>query len=399
MTHHTGCTILCTAALLFAEPAQGQHGWVSQGPMPELNRMCFLDSLRGFAVGERNDDRLNGIIAQTTDGGKTWDSFAPGGIDQINDVSFFGPQIGVAVGQRNKNNGPVGTIIRTTDGGTSWLPVQHAEGGPLLSVHLSSSTHGTAVGDGMILKTTDGGVSWTNQSKGTTSTIRGMSFTDQNTGTAVGERGTILRTTDGGVTWENQASVTPEALADVKFFNAEIGMAVGSLTDYMPETGENVILRTTNGGSSWSSQHSGFGNDLTAVAFTGPDSVTVVGNDILLRTTDGGVTWKDQTNGTVNTLNAFWTFDQVEWHRCRRRWHDHLHPRWRNDLDQIEERDSRIARKCLVSWIVTQDWSLVRTTTVSPPACAASSCERQMVGRAGPPSKEGSRMSCAVCPL
>ena len=65
---------------------------------------------------------------------------------------------------------------------------------------------------GTILRTTDGGNSWVPQSSGTANMLFGVSFIDANTGTAVGGscgiggESTILRTTDGGGTWINQAN-------------------------------------------------------------------------------------------------------------------------------------------------------------------------------------------------
>ena len=55
--------------------------------------------------------------------------------------------------------------------------------------------------DGTILRTTNGGTTWTSQSSGTTNYLNGVSFTDANTGTVVGDNGTILRTTNGGTNW------------------------------------------------------------------------------------------------------------------------------------------------------------------------------------------------------
>ena len=51
---------------------------------------------------------------------------------------------------------------------------------------------------GTILRTDDGGATWVTQASGTTENLWGVSFTDANTGTAVGGDGTILRTTTGG---------------------------------------------------------------------------------------------------------------------------------------------------------------------------------------------------------
>ncbi len=56
----------------------------------------------------------------------------------------------------------------------------------LLAVSFTDANTGTAVGEGQfgtILRTTDGGTTWTAQSSGTTRWLRGVSFIDTNTGT------------------------------------------------------------------------------------------------------------------------------------------------------------------------------------------------------------------------
>ena len=70
-------------------------------------------------------------------------------------------------------------------------------------------SNGTVVGfSGTILRTTDGGGTWVARSSGTTKHLRDVSFADVNNGTAVGNSGTIVRTTDGGATWVEQDSGT-----------------------------------------------------------------------------------------------------------------------------------------------------------------------------------------------
>jgi hypothetical protein len=52
--------------------------------------------------------------------------------------------------------------------------------------------------NGTILRTTDGGSTWKEQSSGTSELLKGVCFTDAHTGIIVGDHGIILRTTDGG---------------------------------------------------------------------------------------------------------------------------------------------------------------------------------------------------------
>jgi photosystem II stability/assembly factor-like uncharacterized protein len=98
--------------------------------------------------------------------------------------------------------------------------------------------------DGTILRTTNGGASWITQTSGTMEHLNEVCFSDVNTGTVVGGEtalGTsiILRTTNGGENWISQSSVTNKRLSDVSFTDANTGTVVGD---------NGIILRTTNGG-------------------------------------------------------------------------------------------------------------------------------------------------------
>jgi photosystem II stability/assembly factor-like uncharacterized protein len=71
----------------------------------------------------------------------------------------------------------------------------------LLGVSFTDASNGTAVGQlGAILRTTDGGQSWIREESGTNQDLYGVSFPQANTGTAVGAYGAILRTTSQGPT-------------------------------------------------------------------------------------------------------------------------------------------------------------------------------------------------------
>ena len=84
----------------------------------------------------------------------------------------------------------------------------HAEQGgttqdDLVSVSFPTETDGWACGRyGTILHTSDGGTTWRPQSSGTKFTLSGICFVDTKNGWAVGNKGTIVHTSDGGETWE-----------------------------------------------------------------------------------------------------------------------------------------------------------------------------------------------------
>jgi hypothetical protein len=139
--------------------------------------------------------------------------------------------------------GTGGTILHTTNAGTTWTSQTSGTTNPLTGISFADANTGTAVGSvmGQILRTTNGGATWTSQTSGTTNSLYGVSFTDVSTGTVVGFSGTILRTTNGGATWTSQSSGT-NPLQGVYFTNASTGTAVGAA---------GTILHTTTGGITW----------------------------------------------------------------------------------------------------------------------------------------------------
>jgi len=216
-----------------------------------------------------------------------WQNPYPQG-NPLYSVKFLSTDVGWSVGE-------CGTILKTTDGGTTWIQQSSKTTNVLLSVSFTDSNNGTVVGDfGTILKTTNGGSTWSSQSSGTTNALYGIIFTDVNTGTAVGYNGTILKTTNGGTTWIPQSSGTSKTLFGVSFTDSNSGTIVGD---------EGMILRTVNGGSSWIQQSSGITNRLNGVAFTDTNFGTCVGDaGTILHTTNGGVSWTPQVSGTTVTL-------------------------------------------------------------------------------------------------
>jgi hypothetical protein len=78
-----------------------------------------------------------------------------------------------------------------------------------------------AVGDlGTIVRTMDGGRTWVRQSSGTSNNLRGVWFTNGITGVAVGDLGTILRTTNGGTCNEKETNINRYRLhSEVRQYN------------------------------------------------------------------------------------------------------------------------------------------------------------------------------------
>jgi photosystem II stability/assembly factor-like uncharacterized protein len=160
-----------------------------------------LTAQSGYAGSRLTDNLVKPIAAAPSSRQWIWQNPLPQG-NTLQDFSFIDTNNGFGVGAR-------GTIIKTTDGGNSWLLISDETEDDLYGVSFINSNIGTVVGNfGAILRTTDAGSHWTIQRDGMSDVLFGVSFTDANTGTAVGSDGLILRTTNGGTNWNQQTSGT-----------------------------------------------------------------------------------------------------------------------------------------------------------------------------------------------
>lgn len=215
-------------------------------------------------------------------------------------------------------SGTRGTVVHTTDGGSTWV-VDSLPGGAafdLRAVHgVSDRVAHVAATAGRIWRTTDAGRTWSlrYQSADTTMFLDAITFLDDRRGMALGDpmngRFVILVTRDGGETWSEAADSSRPAALDGEAAFAASGT---SLVFRSPRHGwlgtggsASRVFRTTNGGASWTVAKSAippragtggvfsvaFGDALHGVVVGGdyerPDST----NGTAALTSDGGLTW------------------------------------------------------------------------------------------------------------
>ena len=200
-----------------------------------VNTMSFTDALNGVAIGPVD------TMLRTTDGGYTW-TVSPSGTDEsLHGLSMVDANTGTAVGRN-------GAIVRTEDGGLNWTAQESGVVHPLWDVCAIDASTAVAVGDYTILRTTDGGDTWIDVPfENGNEWLYGVDFADDMVGFAVGDFASILRTTDGGVTWTIQLNYSDDApyYFDVDCADARNAIVVGS---YGPA---GDIVRTTDGGDTW----------------------------------------------------------------------------------------------------------------------------------------------------
>ncbi|HUN66153.1 MAG TPA: YCF48-related protein [Bacteroidota bacterium] len=168
--------------------------------------------------------------------------------------------------------------------------------GRVFDISFPDTSYGWAVGDsGRIMRTTNGGTTWINQSSPTGNDLQTVSFPDRNVGYAAGIASTLLKTTNGGMSWGVIASPVPADWSRIYFRNDSTGWLVSP--------GASNIEYTTDGGASWTPVGPTTAYDLTDLWFLpGSDGWAAGGYD-LLHTTDG-VTWNSINSSSFSLLNA-----------------------------------------------------------------------------------------------
>ena len=223
----------------------GDH-WIRQntGTQRHLFDVSFADADYGWVVGEW------GTTLHTRDGGKTWQPQRDEMDRTFNNVVFVDRKTGWIVGER-------GTILHTGDGGHTWQPQlpkaferidfeDELENPPpsLYGVAFTNHNRGWACGiDGTIIRTTDGGSTWELLPSKTDMTLYTV-FIKWGRGWIVGDKGTYLTSSDGGNTWEapEEAIKSRQPFRDLFFSSPLKGWAVGAA---------GSVIHTTDGGTTW----------------------------------------------------------------------------------------------------------------------------------------------------
>jgi photosystem II stability/assembly factor-like uncharacterized protein len=173
----------------------------------------------------------NTKIFLTSNGGATWEEGNTGIYGDVFSVSFLDSINGWSSGRQ-------GLLMRTSDGGKNWIRVSRGTTEELHSVDAVDEDYCWAAGGGSIVRTIDGGVTWLETIQ-TGSPLLSIDFWDRNNGWVVGWDGQMKHSTDGGASWITPTPLTSKRLSAVKFVNSRIGSTVGD---------SGTFLRTTNGG-------------------------------------------------------------------------------------------------------------------------------------------------------
>ena len=259
----------------------------------DIYDVIFPDQNTGYVVG------TFGLIMKTTDGGTSWIEQTSGVTLTLWDVDFINTNVGYAVGNS-------GNILKTTDGGNNWSLSTYGTTA-IYKVHYVNDTliflGSTSATTGRLIRSTNSGSTWediTVNITGLDGAVRGIHFFDADTGWISNSTGKIFKTTNGGATggiiYDIGSSTT---IYEVKFIDASLGYALTTV---------GRVLKTTNGGTSWDLIQTDANENLFGLGILGVNSEAttpvLVGGDVgqIVLSLDDGATWQRKNTSVTNEI-------------------------------------------------------------------------------------------------
>lgn len=216
-------------------------------------------------------------------------------------IQFVNPDTGWAVGD-------LGTLIKSTDGGSSWAVSETNTTTPILKVRSYNEQIVIASGfNGLILRSTDGGETFTQVTSNVTGDLWGLQMINDTLGWACGNANSLAKTTDGGQTW--QRIFTPGYTSDywwIDFLSETYGFIAAN----------GKVLRTTDGGNNWEIIQAGDSYPLFSIdaidslhiAAAGYGGTGYAAKNIY--SSDGGYSWINGQQTTTHEINCIKYVDQ-----------------------------------------------------------------------------------------
>jgi photosystem II stability/assembly factor-like uncharacterized protein len=275
-------------------PLQSTGVWTELNPkVPRVTYVGihFVNKDTGWAAGDL------GTLIKTTDGGSNYTLIETNTTTPILKVRSFNGQIVIASGYD-------GLILRSTDGGNIFTQVISGVGSgfDLWGLEMINDTLGLACGATALLKTTDAGLNWEIvNTPGYTGNLWWIDFMNEDYGFVAGD-GKILRTIDGGSNWEIIQAGDNQALYCVDVIDSlHIAAAGYGGTSYPAKN-----IYSSDGGYTWTNGGFLTTENVNVVKYVNRDTGYVIMNNVIgWKTTNRGQHWTGMAIGGEWEMQLF----------------------------------------------------------------------------------------------
>ncbi|MGB9664211.1 MAG: YCF48-related protein, partial [Ignavibacteria bacterium] len=259
-------------------------------PAKRALRAIEFDGNNIYVVGDA------GSMYKSTDNGGNWEekfTYLGQALEFQRRVVFINENVGFICGGSSSSADSLGYVLKTTDGGETWIQIPYNFKTQLYAISApSENVIYTSAGSSLVFKSTDGGMTWTKSTIYTTATtLWDIQFYDENLGYACGSSGRIFKTTNGGANWTLLTSpFGTSTVYSMSILDPSTVIAVGVSAK---------AYKTTDGGSTWAALTVGIPGSYFIVRFY--HNVGYIGSYLspagyISKSTDGGNTWTPLTS-------------------------------------------------------------------------------------------------------
>jgi len=236
-------------------------------------------------------DRNAGVSYEymTPDGGVSWKAVALPSGAKVAFVRFVDEKNAYAFGPQ--------TLLRSTDGGSTWEAEPIAAGNNFRSIDCASATECmlTVAAGNELIKTTDGGATDT-VTTSSSSLIYGAAYASLTQIVAVGEGGATVLSSDGGATFAPSSVDIGGEYSRLRAGPDGLVLAPGAKGD---------LALSGDGGQTWRVISTQTSAELLDVAFSTPQlGYALDVNGGLQQTSNGGASWQTLSPGTTTPARA-----------------------------------------------------------------------------------------------
>ena len=238
--------LLFVAFLFFQLTAIAQDGWFWQNPLPQGNSLkdiYVFDENTAIAVGNA------GTVMKTTDSGTSWNIQYYAGETTMNQnsVYFTDDNTGWIVGLGEIHQDHYGLILKTTDGGKNWNKINNG---------LPADNHRGRIGIDIAATNPDVLYAYVDNYEIAYKAKPGETDSYGRQKKDVIKGATVYKTTDGGESWVQVSGLTPEQKTYMERHSATYGWVFGQIR--VDPTDENTIYtmglalnQSTDGGKTF----------------------------------------------------------------------------------------------------------------------------------------------------
>ncbi|GAB1350800.1 hypothetical protein MASR1M107_30150 [Ignavibacteriales bacterium] len=291
---------LINSLLFLTFPLMAQ--WVQIAPATtayDLTTVCALSTDKVLVAGK------GGVISISTNRGIKWETKVHSTREDFLDGDFYNENIGILSTE--------GNILKTTNGGESWVRIYHSDNDHIIKVKMFDAQNYVAVSNSnYLIRSSNGGQTWERSSTIPEGKFHAASLNSMNEMYLLADTSFVV-TTDGGTTFSSWLTTFPP-LGATRFDVVYFADSQHGVVTKMGGSG----IKTTDGGHTWNLVEFPSIYSPRIYGIHGVNEKVMITGEFrfVLKTSDIGSTWSSFTPAPTQFLYDVTCFRDSIWFAC-----------------------------------------------------------------------------------